>query len=177
MRSLRFQVIVAALAGLAGCAGSSDKERAQSPIAGTPAAPPSGEMKRKAAPLPELPDGAGPIDPDAPHELSPTRSGLYYRILRKSTGRRPKSFEKVLAHYRGTLDNGQQFDSSYERGEPIEFGLNQVVAGWTEGLQYVGEGGMIELEIPPRLGYGALSQRGIPANSTLHFIVELKKVR
>ena len=75
------------------------------------------------------------------------------------------------------LNNGKVFDSSYRRGETIDFPLNQVIKGWTEGLQYVSEGGMLELEIPPDLGYG---NRGagadIPPGATLHFLVELKQV-
>ena len=78
--------------------------------------------------------------------------------------------------YKGWLDSGKIFDSSYTRGEPASFGLNEVVRGWTEGLQFVSEGGMIELEIPAELGYGAQSPPGIPPNSTLHFIVEMIKV-
>jgi FKBP-type peptidyl-prolyl cis-trans isomerase FkpA len=81
-------------------------------------------------------------------------------------------------NYHGWLDNGKVFDSSYERREPIEFGLNQVIKGWTEGMQLVGKGGMIELEIPANLGYG---DRGagadIPGGATLHFLVELIDVK
>ena len=117
------------------------------------------------------------MDEDAPEEFSRTGSGLLYRILRKSNRRRPHSFDRVLAHYKGWLNNGKQFDSSYERGEPHEFSLREVVPGWTEGLQLVGEGGMIELEVPPRLGYGAQPKNGIPPNSTLHFLIELKEIK
>jgi len=131
----------------------------------------------KKADYPDLPEGAGPIDPDAPEEFTRTKSGLYYRILRKSNGRKPRAVERVVAHYKGWLKNGRQFDSSYDRGEPTEFPLNQVVAGWTEGLQLIGVGGMIELEIPSRLGYGPQPHGEIPANSTLHFIIELKAIK
>ena len=117
------------------------------------------------------------MDSDAPEEFTATRSGLYYRILRKSNGRKPRSTDIVLAHYRGWLNNGKQFDSSYERGEPTEFPLNGVVPGWTEGLQLIGIGGMIELEVPPGLGYGAQGRPGIPPNATLHFIIELKEIK
>ena len=117
------------------------------------------------------------MDKDAPEEFTRTRSGLYYRILRKSHGRPPHSVDRVLAHYKGWLKNGRQFDSSYDRGEPTEFALNAVVQGWTEGLQLIGEGGMIELEIPPSLGYAAQPPPGIPPNSTLHFIIELIEIK
>ena len=120
----------------------------------------------------------GPADPDAPTEFSGTPSGLKYKILRKSDGPKPKPSDSVLAHYRGWLDDGTEFDSSYARGEPTAFPLSGVIPGWTEGLQLIGTGGMIELEIPSELGYG---QRGagadIPPNARLHFIVELIEIR
>lgn len=179
MPSLRIPSLAIAVAfALTGCDGH-DKNTKPEPVSTAPALPSaaSADLAPKKEPLPELPPGAGPIDPDAPEELKPTASGLYYRILRKSDGRKPAATDRVLAHYRGTLDNGEQFDSSYDRGEPTEFGLQQVIKGWTEGLQLVGEGGMIELEIPAKLGYGANPQGKIPPNSTLHFIIELKEVR
>jgi FKBP-type peptidyl-prolyl cis-trans isomerase len=127
---------------------------------------------------PKLPQGAGKIDADAPKTFTTTASGLKYRVLRKGTGAAPKATSTVKVHYHGWLDNGTKFDSSYDRREAIEFPLNGVIPGWTEGMQLVGEGGMIELESPSNLGYGA---RGappvIPANATLHFLVELIAVR
>ena len=81
-------------------------------------------------------------------------------------------------NYHGWLDGGKVFDSSYQRGESIEFPLNGVIPGWTEGMQLVGEEGMIELEIPSNLGYGARGAGGvIPPNATLHFLVELIDVK
>jgi FKBP-type peptidyl-prolyl cis-trans isomerase FkpA len=119
----------------------------------------------------------GAADPDAPAEFSETASGLKYKILRKSEGAKPSRSSTVTVNYRGWLDNGKVFDSSYNRGAPATFGLSQVIPGWTEGLQLVGEGGMIELEIPSELGYGRQGAGGdIPPNATLHFIVELLKV-
>lgn len=116
----------------------------------------------------------GPVDENAPEEFTRTESGLEYRILRKSDGVRANAADSVTVHYRGWLDDGTEFDSSYKRGESISFPLSGVIPGWTEGMQLVGEGGMIELTIPPELGYG---QRGagsaVPPNATLHFIVEL----
>ena len=175
-----FAVIGAASMGAAGCAGDSEKERSQKTIPPGTVPPPldsSTTLPPRKANLPEPPDGAGPIDEDAPEEFTSTRSGLYYRILRKSKGRKPRSYDTVLAHYRGWLDNGKQFDSSYDRGEPSEFTLKNVVPGWTEGLQLIGEGGMIELEVPPGLGYGAQPKPGIPPNSPLHFIIELIEIK
>ncbi len=133
-------------------------------------------------PIPESSISAGPEDTDAPKEFVTTGSGLKYKILRKSSGRKPTAdsqrSDTVKVHYKGWLDNGSEFDSSYRRGEPAEFALNGVIKGWTEGLQYVGEGGMIELEIPSGLGYGAEGSPGsIPPNATLHFKVELIEVK
>ena len=129
-------------------------------------------------PHPKLPEGAGPIDADAPLEFTTTPSGLKYRILRKGAGGKPKATNTVEVNYHGWLDGGKVFDSSYQRGESIEFPLNGVIRGWTEGMQLVGEEGMIELEIPSNLGYGARGAGGvIPPNATLHFLVELIDVK
>jgi len=88
----------------------------------------------------------------------------------------PTVADRVTVDYVGWLDDGTEFDSSYSRRSPSTFGLSQVVAGWTEGLQLVSEGGMIELEIPSALGYGPSGRPGIPPNATLHFKVELIKI-
>jgi FKBP-type peptidyl-prolyl cis-trans isomerase len=129
-------------------------------------------------PHPQLPAGAGAIDAAAPKAFATTGSGLQYRVLRKGAGANPKATNTVKVNYHGWLDDGKVFDSSYQRGEAIEFPLNGVIPGWTEGMQLVGQGGMIELLIPSNLGYGA---RGappvIPPNATLHFLVELLDVR
>lgn len=130
----------------------------------------------KEVPLPELPKGAGKVDKDAPKKFTATESGLKYRVLRKGTDK-PAATDTVKVNYHGWLDDGKVFDSSYKRGEPISFPLNRVIKGWTEGMQLVGEGGMIELEIPANLAYG---DRGagdsVPPKATLHFLVELLKV-
>lgn len=107
--------------------------------------------------------------------FSKTSTGLSYRVLRAGEGRKPRKTDRVKVHYHGWLDNGSVFDSSYDRGSPTSFRLDQVVPGWTEGLQYVAEGGKIELEIPSHLGYGPGGGGGgkIPPNATLHFVVEL----
>jgi len=128
--------------------------------------------------LPKLPSGAGKVDKDAPKTFTTTKSGLKYRVLRQGTGEKPTAADKVKVNYQGWLDNGKVFDSSYKRGEPISFPLKGVIPGWTEGMQLVGQGGMIELEIPAKLGYG---ERGagadIPPGATLHFIVELLAIQ
>src|SRR6266853_2779590 len=83
-----------------------------------------------------------------------TASGLQYKIVKDGTGKSPKATDTVLVHYRGTLLDGTEFDSSYKRNEPISFPLNQVIPGWTEGLQLVKEGGKAILYIPSKLAYG-----------------------
>jgi len=126
---------------------------------------------------PKLTTGPSVIDTDAPEEFTTTESGLKYRILRKSNGQRPSDSNQVRVDYSGWLDDGTYFDSSYSRSEPVTFSLGGVIPGWTEGLQLIGEGGMIELEIPPELGYGATgSPPEIPPNATLHFKIELHEV-
>jgi len=126
----------------------------------------------------ELMSGTGPVDEDALEEFTETKSGLKYRILRKSDGQKPTASDTVSVNYRGWLDDGTEFDSSYERGESISFPLNGVIPGWTEGMQLVGVGGMVELWIPAELGYGARGAgAAVPPNATLHFIVELLEVK
>jgi FKBP-type peptidyl-prolyl cis-trans isomerase len=134
--------------------------------------------EQKEVPYPKLPKGAGEIDKDAPKKFTETKSGLKYRVLRKGKGAMPKAGDTVEVNYQGWLDDGTVFDSSYKRGQPISFGLNQVIKGWTEGMQLVGKGGMIELEIPPNLGYGERGAGGaIPPNARLHFLVELIDIK
>lgn len=106
-----------------------------------------------------------------------TKSGLQYEVLAEGTGKSPKATDRVRCHYEGRLINGNVFDSSYQRNEPADFGLNQVIAGWTEGVQLMKEGAKYRFFIPYVLGYG---ERGagsqIPPYSTLVFDVELVKV-
>ena len=107
-----------------------------------------------------------------------TASGLQYVVQKEGTGKAPAADSIVKVHYTGKLVDGTVFDSSVERGEPIEFPLNQVIAGWTEGLQLMKEGGKATLYIPSQLGYGEQGVPGtIPANSTLIFDVELIAVK
>ena len=117
--------------------------------------------------------GPDVIDPDAMTEFKKTESGLQYKILRYGSDPRPLPTDRVKVDYRGWLENGRTFDSSYRSPDPASFKLNGVIPGWTEGLQLIGEGGMIELIIPAELAYGTSDRPGIPANSTLMFRVEL----
>ena len=107
-----------------------------------------------------------------------TASGLQYQVLREGNGQSPKATDTVECHYEGTLIDGTKFDSSYDRGQTATFPLNQVIAGWTEGLQLMKEGGKYRFFIPYELGYG---KRGagvsIPPFSTLVFDVELVSVK
>jgi len=106
-----------------------------------------------------------------------TASGLQYLVITEGTGKSPKKTDTVLVHYAGTLINGTEFDSSYSRREPIEFPLNGVIAGWTEGVQLMKEGAKYRFFIPSKLAYGT---RGagpdIGPNEALIFDVELLKV-
>ena len=110
-------------------------------------------------------------------EVTTTASGLQYEVVKEGTGRQPCATDTVRCHYEGTFTDGRIFDSSYKRGEPIVFGLNQVIKGWTEGLQLMAEGAKYELYIPYQLAYGeAGSQGAIPPCCALKFVVELLEV-
>ena len=104
-------------------------------------------------------------------------SGLQYKVLTEGTGKKPSATSQVKCHYEGTLLSGVKFDSSYDRGEPAVFGLNQVIAGWTEGVQLMSEGAKYEFYIPYDLAYGEHGAPGaIPPYAALKFIVELIEV-
>ncbi len=105
-------------------------------------------------------------------------SGLQYKVLREGDGRKPSATDKVECHYEGTLINGEVFDSSYRRGETATFGLNQVIKGWTEGLQLMQEGAKYRFFIPYNLAYGEHGAgQSIPPYAALIFDVELIKVK
>ncbi|ELR8728711.1 FKBP-type peptidyl-prolyl cis-trans isomerase [Vibrio vulnificus] len=105
-----------------------------------------------------------------------TDTGLLYQVITPAEGEKPKDTDTVQVHYKGTLTDGTQFDSSYDRGEPATFPLNRVILGWTEGVQLMPVGSKFKFVIPPELAYGAQDTPSIPANSTLVFEVELLKI-
>lgn len=111
--------------------------------------------------------------------VTTTKSGLQYEVLTPGKGERsPKATDTVVCHYEGRLVSGRVFDSSYERNQPAEFGLNQVIPGWTEGLQLMSEGAKFRFYIPYLLGYGEQGAGpSIPPYSTLVFDVELISVK
>ena len=125
-----------------------------------------------------LPEGTGGGDPEG-DAFTLSASGLRYRIIREGEGTKPtKLTDEVTVHYEGRIEGGEVFDSSYERGETSTIPLRNVIEGWNEGLRLIGEGGKIELIVPPELGFG---ERGSPPlvapGQTLRFIIELIRVR
>jgi len=105
-------------------------------------------------------------------------SGLVYESLAEGSGASPVPTDTVRVHYRGTLTDGREFDSSYQRGQPAEFALNRVIPCWTEGVQRMKPGGKARLTCPPAIAYGERGVGGvIPPNATLRFEVELISVR
>ncbi len=110
--------------------------------------------------------------------VSVTDSGLQYKVLAEGDGKQPAASDTVEVHYTGMLTDGTKFDSSRDRGQTIEFPLNGVIAGWTEGVQLMKEGARYEFAIPASLGYGAGGIPGvIPPSATLIFDVELIAVK
>ncbi|MBK4717024.1 MULTISPECIES: FKBP-type peptidyl-prolyl cis-trans isomerase [Tenebrionibacter/Tenebrionicola group] len=110
-------------------------------------------------------------------DVKKTSTGLLYRVEKEGSGDAPKNSDTVVVNYKGTLIDNTEFDSSYNRGEPLSFRLDGVIPGWTEGLKHIKKGGKIKLVIPPELAYGKNGVPGIPANSTLVFDVELLDIK
>jgi len=108
-----------------------------------------------------------------------TKSGLVFESIKDGTGASPKETDTVKVHYKGTFpDSGKEFDSSYKRGEPIEFPLQGVIPCWTEGVQLMKVGGKAKLTCPASIAYGARGAGGvIPPNATLNFEVELLGIK
>jgi FKBP-type peptidyl-prolyl cis-trans isomerase FklB len=100
-------------------------------------------------------------------------SGLQYKVISQGAGNKPAATDTVTVHYKGTLTDGTEFDSSYKRGQPATFGLSGVIKGWTEGLQIMPAGSKYQFYIPPDLAYGEMGRPNIPPNSLLIFEVEL----
>lgn len=123
-------------------------------------------------------EGAAYLEQNGKREgVITTKSGLQYEVLTEGTGKQPGATDKVRCHYEGRLLDGTVFDSSYKRGEPADFGLNQVIPGWTEGVQLMKEGAKYRFHIPYLLAYGEQGAPGaIPPYATLVFDVELVKV-
>lgn len=158
-------LLLASLFLLAGCAPETAP-----PTTAKPTSPPRPQFGTVEGDLTK----EGPTDPDAPKEFTTTDSGLKYRVLRKTKGESPNEHSSVVVSYRGWLDNGHEFDSSYTSGRPLVTLADAVIKGWTEVLLIMHEGEKIEVEIPSNLGYGARGHGAIiPPGSTLHFIIEL----
>jgi FKBP-type peptidyl-prolyl cis-trans isomerase FklB len=137
------------------------------------------EKQRKAALQQNLDAGRAFMEANASKAgVTTLPSGLQYQVIEEGEGASPKATDTVTVHYRGTLIDGAEFDSSYRRGQPASFQLNRVIKGWTEGMQLMKPGAKYTFFVPPDLAYG---ERGggakIPPNSTLIFEVELQKVR
>lgn len=159
MKSLVYSLSTVALLLVTGCESSADKKTSK-PVANAPAA---------VTPAVAAAPGSGRIT---------TSSGLQYEVLASgpATGRSPTLSDSVMVHYHGTLTNGTVFDSSVERGQPITFGVSQVIPGWTEALQLMKPGDKWVLYIPFALGYGSQATGKIPPYSDLIFQVELLQV-
>ena len=112
-----------------------------------------------------------------------TKSGLQYKVLKQGSGKQPKATDTVVAHYKGTLLNGEMFDGTFDGkapedgDEPIPFGLNRVISGWTEGVQLMKVGGHFRFYIPPKMAYGESGRPSIPPNSLLIFDIILQDVK
>lgn len=110
----------------------------------------------------------------AAEKVEKTSSGIEITTIKEGTGANPKATDTVKVHYRGTLTNGKEFDSSYSRGQPATFPLNRVIPCWTEGVQKIKTGGKVKLNCPSNLAYGSNGIPGtIPPDSSLIFEVEL----
>jgi FKBP-type peptidyl-prolyl cis-trans isomerase len=109
--------------------------------------------------------------------IKTTSTGLQYEVLTQGTGMKPAAIDTVTVNYKGTLINGNEFDNSYKRGQPISFALNGVIPGWTEGLQLMPVGSKYKFYIPYKLGYGLNEMQAIPGGSVLVFEVELLDIK
>lgn len=137
------------------------------------------QAQRKAEAAQNVTEGKKFLEENAKQEgWKTTKSGLQYKVLTEGKGAKPKATDTVVVHYRGTLIDGKEFDSSYKRGEPATFPLNGVIKGWTEALQMMPVGSKWQIVLPPELAYG---ERGagpdIGPNAVLRFDVELLDIK
>lgn len=176
LKSLLFVLLIVALSA---CGGEATPEPSPTPepvVEEEPAVEPT--ATEAAAEEPAEPTGSDSQAGD--EELTSTASGLQYVILEDGSGEKPEPGGIVEVHYTGTLEDGTKFDSSYDRGEPIQFALGQgqVIPGWDEGISLLNVGDKARLVIPPDLAYGERGAGGvIPPNATLIFEVELVSVQ
>jgi FKBP-type peptidyl-prolyl cis-trans isomerase len=164
---LRFSLPLIAAACLMGCSKDPQTSSETGTASNAPAPAPAAAPAAPAAPA--------AATSNQPSGWTTTASGLKYQVMKHGSGTvSPKPTDTVKVHYHGTLLDGTVFDSSVERGQPISFALNQVIPGWTEGLQLMKVGDKFKFEIPSNLAYGPNSPSPkIPPNSTLVFEVEL----
>lgn len=186
MKKLISAMAITAVMALAACSGNKTAEQNAQPQE-EPAEAPAEVTEEEVVVVDEEAVPAEAVEEAAPAaatEAKPagdgyttTASGLKYKVLRQGNGIKPKANDLVTVHYEGRLPNGQVFDSSYQRGETIQFGLNQVIAGWTEGLQLMPVGSKYQFYIPSNLAYGERGAGGIIGpNQDLIFDVELISV-
>ena len=176
MRSLFPILCLATALGLTACDSKSGSSSNASPADSSSGNSAAGGSNAEASESGEgKPTKTGPREAIAKPETKTTASGLKYTVLKKGSGNvNPKATDTVTVHYHGTLLNGTVFDSSVDSGQPASFPLNQVIPGWTEGVQLMVVGDKFKFEIPANLAYGAQSPSPlIPPNSTLVFEVEL----
>jgi peptidylprolyl isomerase len=168
---MRYLVAILFVVSLAGCGASAPAAQTSATAAAT------AEPAVQATPAPAAQSTAATTGANA----MTTASGLQYIEVSPGTGEAPQTGDIVSVHYRGTLEDGTVFDSSYDRGQPISFalGTGQVIPGWDEGIALMKQGGKARLVIPPNLAYGSRGAGGgiIPPNATLTFEVELVEIR
>jgi FKBP-type peptidyl-prolyl cis-trans isomerase len=170
--TLSIFIIIAVVVGL-GLLLRQNAQKAEAPLP-----PPSSEITQEAGvPTTTVPVATTETKP-MESEIKTTASGLQYKVIREGAGPKPTASQTVEVNYEGKLVDGTIFDSSYKRGQSISFPLNQVIKGWTEGLQLMSVGSEYEFTIPGNLAYGAGGIPGtIPPNATLIFKVELLGIK
>lgn len=136
------------------------------------------EVKQKKVAQENMENGKAYLEENKKQEgIKVTKSGIQYRVLKEGKGEKPKKEDEVSVHYEGKLITGMVFDSSYKRGEPVDFPLTRVIPGWTEILQLMPTGSTWEVTIPSELAYGSQARPTIPANSVLIFKIELISIK